>query len=150
MRTTNTMHGYGKIPNAGNSRSQSGPLFSAVLKLAVLAGMLGFPVLLFVLIYGLYAYFYSYERILPGIEAGGVQLAGKTIEEAALQIHNVWNVQPRISVMDGVNTWDVPPYELGIQVDPVATAAAAHRIGRGGVLSPVSNISCKGTRKRHS
>jgi LysM repeat protein len=131
MRTTNTLHGYGeRVPE--KAQLQTAPLLSAMFKLAVLAGLVGFPVLLFGLIYGIYAYFYSFERILPGVEAEGVPLAGQTIEQAALEIHRVWNIEPRISVTDGTNSWDVPPYELGLQVDPVATAAAAHRVGRNG------------------
>ncbi len=132
MRTSNTMQGYGKVTPARNNRSQSGPVLTAMVKIAVLAGMLGFPVLLFILIYGIYAYFYTFERILPGVEAGGTQLAGKTMDQAAMQIHRLWNLEPRLSVTDGRNTWDVPPYELGFQVDPITTAAAAHRVGRNG------------------
>ena len=132
MRTTNTMQSYRNMPPTGKTVSPTGPLLSVMFKLAILAGLLGFPVLVFGAVYGIYAYFYSFERILPGVEAGGVQLAGKTMDQAALEIHRIWNVEPRITVTDGTQTWEVPPYELGLQVDPIATAAAAHRVGRGG------------------
>jgi LysM repeat protein len=130
MRTINAIHSYRKTSPAGKRLPDSGSMLSVLLKLAVLAGLVGFPVLLFGLVYGVYAYFYSFERILPGVEAGGVQVAGKTIEQAALEIHRVWNLEPRLSVTDGKQTWDVPPYELGLQVDSIATAASAHRMGR--------------------
>jgi LysM repeat protein len=132
MRISDTMEGYRRTPSTRNYPSRREPVLSAIFKLAILAGLVGFPVLVFGFIYALYAYFYSFERILPGVEAGGVPLAGKTMEQAAMQIHRMWNIEPRLLVTDGRQSWDVPPYELGLQVDPIATAAAAHKVGRSG------------------
>jgi LysM repeat protein len=141
MRTTNTMQGYRKLPSAGSVSPQNAAVLSAMFKLAILAGLVAIPVLFFGFIYGIYAYFYSFERILPGVEAGGMSLAGKTMEQAALEIHRMRNIEPRIRVTDGTQTWDVPPYEMGIQVDPIATAAAAHRVGRNrGFISGLQHI----------
>jgi LysM repeat protein len=113
-----------------NLLDQTELVLSAMFKLAVLAGVVGLPLLLLGLTLGIYSYFYSFDRILPGVDAGGIRLAGKTMSQAAIEIHKVWNLENRISVTDGSQVWNVPPYELGLRVDPLATAVSAYQIGR--------------------
>jgi LysM repeat protein len=113
-----------------NTLAQTELVISAMFKLAILVGMVGLPLLLLGFTLGVYSYFYSFDRILPGVEAGEVRLAGKTMTQAAIEIHRVWNLENRINVTDGSQVWNVPHYELGIQVDPLATAASAFQIGR--------------------
>jgi lipoprotein-anchoring transpeptidase ErfK/SrfK len=63
------------------------------------------------------------------VRAGGVALGGMTISEAAAALHQTWNVEHKISISDGLQTWQAAPPDLGLSLDPGTTAQAAYKIG---------------------
>lgn len=73
--------------------------------------------------------FYTSDLIVPGVEALGVDLGGKTTDQAVNLLLQEW--QRRVIVLDaGDTTWSVAPTMVGIMLDAEATAQAAHRQGR--------------------
>ncbi len=102
-------------------------LLIAVLALAICA-MACLPL---GVILGLYAYYQSQELIFPGVLVGETRLQGKSIAEAAAQLHKDWNMQKTITLTDGLHTWNVAPADLGLGLDALATAAEAYSVGRG-------------------
>ncbi|HWQ83394.1 MAG TPA: L,D-transpeptidase family protein [Anaerolineales bacterium] len=84
----------------------------------ILAGALGF-----------FAYYQVTERIYPGVHAGSIDLGGMQVPDAAVAIHQVYNLDRRIVLDDGLQPRSLSPSELGISVDAVATAEAAYATG---------------------
>ena len=88
---------------------------------------------------GFYAYFQVFERILPGVSVsdsegdsvGEVRLSGKSIEQAAVEVHKTWNMEHRLLISDGEQLLEVSPAQLGLSVDAWQTAFAAYQVGHG-------------------
>ena len=80
---------------------------------------------------GVYGYYQVSERILPGVNAGSSQLGGKNRTQAAIEIHKTWNLERRLAATDGMHTASISLAEVGLSVDPVATAANAYSAGHG-------------------
>lgn len=75
-------------------------------------------------------------RIFPGVQVAGINVGGLTSAEAAEQIAAglTFPQQGRILLQDNQNVWLASPQELGLFLDPGASAAAAYRAGRQGGL----------------
>jgi LysM repeat protein len=80
------------------------------------------------LLAGAFAYFQLSQRIVPGVYSGNTSLSGLTVDQAAIRIHTGWNLTRKITVTDGYHTWQVAPADLGLDVDPLATARQAYSI----------------------
>ena len=80
---------------------------------------------------GLYAYYQSYDLIFPGVSVGQVSLQGKTLPQAAVELHKAWNLEKQIQVTDGLHTWTLKPADLGLSIDALQTAQQAYSVGRG-------------------
>lgn len=96
--------------------------------LAILAAFLG----LFLIVtstLGFFAYYQVTERINPGVRVGGMDLGGKTVANAAVAIHQKFNLDRQILLDDGLQPRQLPPAALGISVDSVASAQAAFDTG---------------------
>ena len=93
-------------------------------------------VALVAMIPGVYSYVYD-GRIYPGVAVGGVDLSGKTTEQAAALLSQRLDYPTRgkIAFQEGSNLWTVSPAELGLFLDAKTTALAAYNLGRtGGML----------------
>ena len=75
-------------------------------------------------------------RIYPGVNVAGVDLGGLTPAEAADEVSRAitFPESGRILLQDGQNGWVATPQELGLFLDPGATAASAYKVGRQGGL----------------
>ena len=75
------------------------------------------------------SWLYRSELLMPGVTVMGLDLSRQTKGEAvvALQLH--WDAQ-RVTLVDGLESWSVPPSELGVTFDAVATVEMAHQQGR--------------------
>jgi len=96
--------------------------------LAILAGFLA----LFLLVTGAFSYFAYFQitdRITPGVQVAGIDLSGKQLPDAAVEIHQALNLDRKIVLDDGVQPLTLPPADLGIQVDAVSTAQQAFLLG---------------------
>ncbi len=75
-------------------------------------------------------YFNQTERILPGVHVGPVKLGNVSMANAGTQIDSFWNQAPHFVVSDGSNNWTVSPNQIGLWIDPGATAQQALSFGR--------------------
>lgn len=75
---------------------------------------------------------YHHNRVFAGVEAAGVAVGGLTLEEATAKIaaatQNI--TPPRLTLIAGNKTLEVPASELGWQPNPRATALRAFAVGR--------------------
>ncbi|NTW44466.1 MAG: hypothetical protein HGB14_08545, partial [Anaerolineaceae bacterium] len=76
-------------------------------------------------------YFNQTERILPGVHVGPVNLGNVSVANAGTQIDAFWNQAPHFVVSDGSTNWTVSPNQIGLWIDPGATAQQALSFGRG-------------------
>lgn len=77
---------------------------------------------------------YHAPRILPGVQAAGVQVGGLTVSEAAAKLEGVSVRAPVVRVTAGQQSTNVNASELGWRADYAATAQAAYSVGRDGNL----------------
>lgn len=75
-------------------------------------------------------YFNQTARILPGVHVGPVNLGNVSVAQAGTQIDAFWNQAPHFVVSDGKNNWTVTPNQIGLWIDPGATAQQALAFGR--------------------
>ncbi|PKN86298.1 MAG: hypothetical protein CVU46_08240 [Chloroflexi bacterium HGW-Chloroflexi-8] len=75
-------------------------------------------------------YFNQTERILPGVQVGPVKLGNVRLSEAGAKIDAFWNQAPHFVVNDGTTNWTVSPNNVGLWIDPGATAQQAYDFGR--------------------
>ncbi len=104
------------------------------------------------LIGGAVAFEASFQnRILPGVQAGGVPVGGLRLEEAKTQLEaKLKNTAPRVRVSLGLNRFDVPASDFGWRPDSAKTMQSALMIGRrGSVLTRLQDrLSALGGRVR--
>ncbi len=73
-------------------------------------------------------------RIFPNVWALGVNLGGKTIEEATAALNTYWADEYRLTLsVDGEVLGQVAPSELGLRIDARAIAEAAKGAGLSGI-----------------
>lgn len=101
------------------------PLFLAI---TALFSIILLPVFL---LGGTYLIYLLSGRIFPGIAAGPITGSDLTQAEMAEKIDGMWNRQKTLSLTDGVHAMPVAPLDVGLWVDPQATAARVMEIGRG-------------------
>jgi len=79
------------------------------------------------------------NRIFPGVSLSGLSLSGLNINEATALISSARNYPEsgRITLEYGSQKWDLKPSQLGVMMDPQATAIAAYKTGRSGPLDEV-------------
>lgn len=75
-----------------------------------------------------FAYFQITDRIIPGVSVGEAKIGGKTVQQAAVEIHKVWNIERTAILNDGMNLQVAPIGKVGLYVDPLQTAEAAAQV----------------------
>ncbi|MHB8112331.1 MAG: VanW family protein [Bellilinea sp.] len=108
-----------------------------ILEHILLSLVLGFAA--FFLIFGLFIagfQFWFGGRIYPGVTVAGVSVGGLSPAGAAgeIQAKITFPEEGRILLQDGENAWLVAPQEVGLFLDPGASAAGAFEYGRSGSL----------------
>lgn len=75
-------------------------------------------------------------RIYPGVSVAGIDLSGLSTQQAAVKIVSElrYPQQGRLILQDKTNNWMVSPAEMGLVLDPDASAKAAFEVGRSGSL----------------
>ncbi len=99
---------------------------------ALLIGSALFLLVVFLLLLG---YRLAYNgKIFPGISIAGVDVSGLNRTDAAFKIQSelTFPESGRIVFRNGQNVWIETPANLGMQLDPVATAKLAYDFGRAG------------------
>ncbi len=75
--------------------------------------------------------FYHAERIYPGVWVWGVDVGGMRPEEAATALEGGLGLDaPLVTLRGPDRSWSVRPTDLGLRLDPWATLAPAHQLGR--------------------
>ena len=115
------------------TQTQKCPLLEHIL----LSLVLGFAT--FFIIFGLFVagfQFWFGGRIYPGVTVAGVSVGGLSPADAAgeIQAKITFPEKGRILLQDGENAWLVAPREVGLFLDPGASAAGAFEYGRSGSL----------------
>ncbi len=79
------------------------------------------------------------NRIYPGVSISGLSLSGLRVNEATALITNTRNYPESgsITLVYGENKWEMNPSQLGVFMDPQATAVAAYKTGRKGSIEKV-------------
>jgi LysM repeat protein len=80
---------------------------------------------------GTYTIYMLSGHIFPGVTAGPVAAGDLPPAELAQALDMHWNRQRTLTLTDGKQTWQVTPVEVGLWVNPQATAARAFAVGRG-------------------
>lgn len=99
--------------------------------LAAMAAIVLIVVVAGVMLFGWYSFFQTGSLILPGVWAGETDLGGLTLEEAAVVLHSQWNMQHKITVDNGLESWSVQPVDIGLSLDALQTARGAYEYGHG-------------------
>ncbi len=102
--------------------------------IAVFLGLVIFGVSLFVFYLGTQVWFAG--RILPGVRVAGVDVGKLRPQEAEQRISTelAFPNQGKILLRDGDRIWSATPAELGLRLDPEASARSAYDVGRSGSL----------------
>jgi lipoprotein-anchoring transpeptidase ErfK/SrfK len=73
-------------------------------------------------------------QIFPNVWALGVPLDGLTVEEATRAINTAWRSDVRIAlIVEGQVLREVPPSDIGLQIDAAAAAESAKAVGMAGI-----------------
>lgn len=73
-------------------------------------------------------------HIYPGVSVYGVSLGGLTVDEAAVALQSAFPDPATLplTLRDGERTWSHSWADLGLHLDPLATARLAYQVGREG------------------
>lgn len=99
--------------------------------LAGLAGLAGLVLLPLIAALGFYGYYQVSQRIAPNVTVGETRVGNLTLSQAAILIHKEWNLERRIVANSGLHSQEVQPEQVGLAVDPLATAQQAYQFGHG-------------------
>lgn len=80
---------------------------------------------------GVFGWYSFNDWIIPQVQVGPVAVGNLNVDQAAQKIDAYWNQTPHLVVTDGTHTWSIVPTQIGLWVDPTATAQAARQLGRG-------------------
>jgi vancomycin resistance protein YoaR len=105
--------------------------------------MAGFAFFLFVIVVLSFGYRIMYiGRIFPGVTIAGVNVSGLSQDAAALKIQTqlIFPINGRIVFRDGQTVWIETPANLGMTLDPKASAKLAYDFGRkGGLIQSIND-----------
>lgn len=120
-----------------STRSRTSPSLLAQLGAALWIGLAAAIALL--LLINLIASISFGNRIFPGVSISGLSLSGLKVNEATALITSTSNYPEngRITLTYGEQKWEVTPAQLGVFMDPVASAVAAYKTGRKGSIDKV-------------
>lgn len=105
--------------------ARTGRSWKPVVLIGFLVGLAG----LLALLLGGAALIYYSDWVLPGVSTAGIDLGGRTTEEAAAFLDAQWPQRAIVLEAEGRSV-SVTPAELGITLDTAVTAARAHQYGR--------------------
>lgn len=100
--------------------------------------------LMLCMVSSLFAVYLSQTRIPPEVTVAGVAVGGTAPEDAAAQLQRELS-NPQVTFADGVRTWTITWFDLGISIDYAATAQAAVYAERGAALDPVISVELNQT-----
>ncbi|HEY9075686.1 MAG TPA: VanW family protein [Anaerolineaceae bacterium] len=100
--------------------------------LACVTGVALFLVVMVITVIGLQAWFAG--RIYPGVSVYGVAVGELTPQDAAIKIASQvsFPMEGKLVLQDQQQQWIATPAELGLILDPTASASAAFQVGRAG------------------
>ncbi len=79
---------------------------------------------------GGYVYYQMSGRIAPGVRVGATNLGWMTEDQAAVVVHKEWNMDGKLLVSDGLQSWTLTPAQLGLNVNALQTAQQAFLAAR--------------------
>ena len=79
------------------------------------------------------------NRVLPGVSMNGVQLGGLSLDQATSEIANSIRFTETGSVLllASEKSWAAAPVQLGVYLDPIASAKSAFGVGRRGTIDSI-------------
>lgn len=106
-------------------------LFTQVM-LSVMIAVFLIGIILSAILVGYNLYFAG--RVFPGVSVGGVDLSGLSTEQAAVQLsqHLTYQLSGKVGLKDGDRMWVAAPSQVGLFLNPNASAVQALNWGRRG------------------
>jgi LysM repeat protein len=80
------------------------------------------------------------QLILPGVKVMSTDLSGQTLEQAADLLNRTWNLNYALTLTGMDRSWSISPVELGLFIDPAASAQAAFAVQRTSMAALVEQI----------
>ena len=82
------------------------------------------------------------DRIYPGVSVYGVDLSGMTVDEATTALQSTLPNPATLilTLREGERTWTRTWADLGIRLDPAATAQLAYQVGREGTVQEQRSV----------
>ncbi len=104
-----------------------------ILALSIFGIILTAVVCVLILVSG-FVYYSSQNSadIYSGVWSAGIDLGELSMTEAALQLHQKWNIENQIVASNGIDTVLSLPAGIGLELDALATAERAYSVGRVG------------------
>ena len=92
------------------------------------------------LLLGVGAGFETRQLILPRVSIAGLDLSGMDREQAGNALNLIWNVNHHLTLTGAGQSWQISPVDLGLFLDPTATAQGAYRAGRASLWAELEQI----------
>jgi LysM repeat protein len=86
------------------------------------------------------------QLILPGVQLGSVDIGNLTRQQAETVLNQAWNVNNHLTVNHAGQIWSLSPVEIGLFLDPSATAQAAYQAGRSSLKEELEQILFRKTK----
>lgn len=96
---------------------------------SIIAGLVFLCLLPFLIALVYYGYYQFSEKIIPGVKVGNLDLGNVDIRTAAAELGAYYELEQKITVSNGFQTWEVPPGQLGLSINTTATVDDAYSIG---------------------
>ena len=121
------------LRSSSSPERPTSPLGQAMVAMVLGLGLLALLLVMVPVVYGM-----QYNgRIFSGVSVSGIDLSGKTPQEAAARLAEsiTYPSTGKIVFQDGSNVWTATPNQLGLYLDSQNTALAAYQSGRVGTLT---------------
>ncbi len=120
-----------------NTAYSTPPSLVTRILLAFAAGLILLLVLLMV-VNLIFSAVYS-NRVLPGVSMNGVQLGGLSLAEATSEIAKSirFTETGNVLLLASEKSWAAAPVQLGVYLDPIASAKSAFAVGRRGSIDSI-------------
>ncbi len=95
----------------------------------IFLSLVAVPLILFLLVAGIFSFYQTPGRIIPGVRVGTTNIGGMTITDAALKLQKSWNTDKQIILNNGIQSVPISPSEIGLSLDALKNIEQAYQVG---------------------